>query len=399
MGNQQPTAGNPQGNATGTARGTGRAMAPWILAATVGLFVLPIFGVFSFGGRSDYTLHLKLVRDLIERSRWQPHFLYHLAVGTASAWQTAPGRLAAAGTLVLTLAAIARALLSYYLIDPEGRRPVRTFLFCWALLLAMPLWNWWKFPIIYLGQVTPNVWHNPTFVFAMPFTLALFMLAAQYLREPTRRNLAMVGLLMPLNAVAKPNYLLAFGPCWALLLGARCVASFRIGWAAAHRAMIDLVIAFGPAVVALLIQYVTTFTSAAPGGQRIVLAPLKVWSLYSPNIPASILLGIAFPLATMICYPRQTLSDSRLLLGWAVLAAAILQFALLGETTRMSHANFAWGCYMADHVLFALCCSLLHKQRGSPRYWIAVVLALHVLAGSFYLGRHLNNPNRSEGTE
>ena len=110
MGNQQPTAGNPQGNATGTARGTGRAIAPWILAATVGLFVLPIFGVFSFGGRSDYTLHLKLVRDLIERSRWQPHFLYHLAVGAASGWQTAPGRLAAAGTLVLTLAAVARVL-------------------------------------------------------------------------------------------------------------------------------------------------------------------------------------------------------------------------------------------------------------------------------------------------
>ena len=269
-----------------------------------------------------------------------------------------------------------------------------------GLLLAMPLWNWWKFPIIYLGQVTPNVWHNPTFVFAMPFTLALFMLAARYLREPTRTNLAMVGLLMPLNAVAKPNYLLAFGPCWALLLGARCIASFRIGWAAAHRAMIDLVIAFGPAVVALLIQYVTTFTAAAPGGQRIVLAPLKVWSLYSPNIPASILLGIAFPLATMICYPRQTLSDSRLLLGWAVLAAAILQFALLGETTRMSHANFAWGCYMADHVLLcsaARSCTNSEEARATGS--LSAALALHVLAGSFYLGRHLNNPNRSEGTE
>jgi hypothetical protein len=370
-------------------------MGLWIVGLTVGLFVLPIFGFFSFGNRSDHTSHLGLVLDLIERSRWQPHFLYHLAVGAASGWQSSPGHLAAAGAVVLTLAAVARTLLTYCLIDPEGRRPVRTLLFCWALLLAMPLWNWWKFPIIYLGQVTPNVWHNPTFVFAMPFTLALFMQAARYLREPTRRNLAMVGLLMPLNAVAKPNYLLAFGPCWAMLLGARCVGSFRIGWAAARRAMVDLMIGFGPAVVALWIQYVTTFTSQAPGGQRIVLAPLNVWSLYSPNIPASILLGIAFPLATLIGYPQQTFSDSRLILAWAVLAVAILQFALLSETARMSHANFAWGSYMADHVLFALCCSLLHRQRGGPRYWIAVaVLALHVLAGSFYLVRLFNNPNR-----
>ncbi len=393
MCDERPTAGNAQRYAI-SARGTARTMGLWIVGLTVGLFVLPIFGFFSFGNRSDHTPHLGLVRDLIERSRWQPHFLYHLAVGAASGWQSSPGHLATAGTVVLAIATVARALLTYCLIDPEGRRPVRTFLCCWALLLAMPLWNWWKFPILYLGQVTPNVWHNPTFVFAMPFTLALFMQAAQYLREPTRRNLVMVGLLMPLSALAKPNYVLAFGPCWAGLLGVRCLTSFRIGWVAARRSMIDTVIAFGPVVVVLIIQYVTTFNSAGSGPDHIVLAPLKVWSLYSPNIPASILLGIAFPLATVACYPRQSLGDSRFLLAWAVLAVSILQFALLGETRRMSHANFAWGSYMADHVLFALCCSLLLRQRGGPRYWIAAgVLVLHVLAGSFYLVRLFNNPS------
>ena len=44
---------------------------------------------------------------------------------------------------------------------------------------------WWvDYPSVFMGMVNPNVWHNPTTIFAAPFALLLFHQAILYLEAP-----------------------------------------------------------------------------------------------------------------------------------------------------------------------------------------------------------------------
>jgi hypothetical protein len=195
-------------------------------------------------------------------------------------------------------------------------------------------------------------------------------------------------------ALAKPNYLLAFLPCFGPALWFRLVQQARAGGANLGAVLAGSLLAFGPIVAVLAAQFGSTYARASESDSGIVVLPLKVWSQYSPNIPASILLGIAFPLTVSACYPRAVLRDRGVLLAWAVLGVAVLQFALLAESgPRLFVGNFGWGAHAADSVLFLACCGLLLRQRRDPRYWVsASVFALHVGAGVFYLGRFLSDP-------
>ena len=127
-----------------------------------------------------YRLTYDLPTDIGYHDRYfSQDFLYHLLVWTLSGFGASVGALSVAGIVVLTAAVMARALVAYAYLLPaagggaaaEGARPRRAWVVAAAtggLVLAMPLPNWWKFPALYLGQITPNVWHNPTLIVAMP---------------------------------------------------------------------------------------------------------------------------------------------------------------------------------------------------------------------------------------
>jgi hypothetical protein len=104
--------------------------------------------------------------------------------------------------------------------------------------------------------------------------------------------------------------------------------------------------------------------------------------------------GIAFPLCVSIFYWRQSIEDRGILISWATLTVAIVQFALLAETgLRAEHGNLAWGMVFANHVLFVACCNLLLRQ---PPGWLRRiafgVLGLHVLSGCVSLYYCLKDP-------
>src|SRR5262249_42004739 len=150
----------------------------------------------------------------------------------------------------------------------------------------------------------------------MPFALLLFFLGGRALQEPTLARCALVGLSMALCVLAKPNYVLAYGPCLALaflvayFLRAKVDRSGRLSLISGPALM------FGPTVFLLAWQFATAFGDNSPQKASVILAPFAVWSLYSPNILASILLSITFPLVVTICYARESLKDREMLLAW-----------------------------------------------------------------------------------
>src|SRR5207245_4270936 len=94
-----------------------------------------------------------------------PHPLFHACLLVLSGGNPQAAPLAAAFLLAFATG-LRTWLTASYLSCARRLDPVALTLLCLALALAMPLPNWWKFPGIYLGQIWPNVWHNPTAIFA-----------------------------------------------------------------------------------------------------------------------------------------------------------------------------------------------------------------------------------------
>jgi hypothetical protein len=371
---------------------------------------------------SDHMAHLRIVRRLAASGDYPPHPFYHLCVIVLSAGNNG-WAMAGMAALVLAWATGARAYLSALLFTSRNAPslPVLVAL-CFGLALAMPLPNWWDprykmmpmgaaryfnempspgwwdFPAVFRGQVSPNVWHNPTGIFAMPFALLAFLLGLRALEPPRLSAAALAGGAMVLSLLAKPNYVLAFAPCFAVALAVVLARATRAGRLGVPSALGQAAAAFGPAAAVLALQYLSVYRNGPSEDGGVIFAPFLAWSAVSPDILASVLLGIAFPLAVAVFYFRGVVRDPKLLLAWSVLGVAILQYALLAESgERLNHNNFGWGPVLANQVLFVVCCDFLLRRPSSAYRYVAFgVLGLQVLSGCVCLTRCLLVPSMAD---
>jgi hypothetical protein len=331
----------------------------------------------------DYSGHMEIARNFLHGRVDRPHLLLHVTLlaltgGTLAA--AAPGTLA----MLLALAVAVRAWLTADYLNDSRKLPAATLtILCLALAFAAPLPNWWHRDLI-VGQPSPNAWHSPTYVFASGFCIWLFIEGMRLLDRPSLRGAAVVGLAMVLSLMAKPNYVLAFGPCFGVALCPPLWRAWRGDQLNVRCVLGILALAFVPTLVAIGGQAVWLRNE-----HPVFLAPLVVWGVHSPNIPASILVGTLFPLVVLILFPRGTNSDRALVLAWCTLAVGVAMFALMAET-NFSDANWGWGMHQADLVLFVVSTAFVIRQSAGWRQAVCLaVLGLHAVSGAVYLaGRY-----------
>jgi hypothetical protein len=272
--------------------------------------------------------------------------------------------------------------LSFYLLSEDSKSLILPGGVALFLAFAMPIVNWWNYENVYLGQIAPNVWHNSTTIVAMPAVILLFYASLRSLEKPVFKNMASTAALGLMTVLIKPNYAIAwlpvFVPWFSLRAYMKDVSKPHI--------LNQLVLVIGPLIVVLLIQSFVVYNDA---NSRIIVAPLGVWTLYSPHPSLSLLLSLAFPLAVLILYWRSLVRDESVLFAWVVFAVALLQFILLAEAgPRFSDGNFGWGMCMALYLLFLASANLLLRQPISIRSVSAFgFLALHFGSGLYYYWR------------
>lgn len=319
---------------------------------------------------SDLPGHLVLLQKAVNGEGWPPHFLFHWLTYLLSFGISSWNALVAAAVAVLSAAVLTRYLVTNAVIVKSFDKTPLTALIAAGLVFATPLPNWWG-SSIFLGQLSGAQWHNPTSIFTLPLAIALFYVGLAATRRCTWQLYAFTSALMLLNAVSKPNYLIAFLPVWALCSLRSTDGSPGISRRAAYAA-----VAAVPALGALTFQYLATFGEGATGG--ISVAPFLVWAQHSPNPLASLVLSTAFPLAFLAGYWRESWKDEHLATAWLVFAVAVGMFALLAENGRAVYGNFGWGAHLSIAVLFiATAASYLQVARLDLR---------SVLVGAFLLG-------------
>jgi hypothetical protein len=361
-------------------------VAPALLSLILGAAGMVVFWHMAFLSGGDIDAHDHFILRFAESHVWpSSYFLYHIVVWTLSGFSHSLNYIGAAAAVVLTASLVARALAAYaYLLpSPTDGAAARWKAAAVAagLVTAMPLPNWWKFPDVYLGQFTPNVWHSATLIVAMPFTIVLFAAAMATLRGGDRRLYVLTSVMIVCVALAKPSYLLSFVPVYtvALLLSLGAKTSPR------SRGLIGLAVVLCPVLLVLAAQYYVEFKAGARG---MSFSPFAVWRLYSPNLAASFGLSLAFPLVTAAVAWRHALRDLPLKFAWAVFAVAWLESVVLAEKgVAFAHANFMWGSYAALFILFMASARVLlvARLRGWLPFVAWGVFWVHAASGVMYV--------------
>jgi hypothetical protein len=172
-------------------------------------------------------------------------------------------------------------------------------------------------------------------------------------------------------------------------------AEIRLDW----RRLVSAAAIFGPLLAVLLAVFFVEVLGARGAPTRIRFGgadflPFVVWSHFTPSLPVSWLVALAFPAATLAAYPGLLRRDRGLRLAWLMLLVGGLQFLLLAEVgPRKWHANWGWGYNIALRILYIYSLAALWREnRAAPSLaglkrvaW--GLLLLHGMSGALYLVR------------
>jgi hypothetical protein len=373
------------------------------------LFYLGLFRVIA----TDHDLHVRLIQRGVDSGVWPVHFLFPAIVYALSGFSREIIPLTYSALIVLTTCVIAKGWLTYVLLARNGpslpaasRENARGWshetlllVVTAALMVAAPVVRPWWLHRVYLGQISPNVWHNPTSIVCWPLVILLFFAADRFLRSGRLTTLAAVGILAAASVLAKPNYFLAFAPVFGLL------GLWRFGLS---RIWILSQLALVPTVMLLGWQLTASFDGpdAMRAGRYIAWMPLAAWRIYATWISVSLLFSFAFPLSYLIVFRRSLQNRELLLFAWGVMLCALLWTGCFAEIRASDGVvdgdfNFSWGSHLAIFVLFLVTvmdmlanpAAMSALGRDSAARWTSKLpwwlLGAHAVSGVFWIVRQV----------
>lgn len=365
------------------------------IALTILISILTFYGAFHFQvwamnkahAVSDLPAHTNLIIKFAQENTFPAYSIWYRVVYLVSGLSTSFNKLALTSIALLSSLVAFKYLVTYYIFN-KSQHPARiAAISALALILVMPLLSYYSCENkevgticitsihIYLGNIAPNQWHNSTLIFAMPFNLILFYFAIKNIDSNRLQSYVAMSALSVLSILCKPNFVLSFLPilCIGILIMNR--DNFRLS-------IVKCLIVAIPSFILLLYQWYFTFINSNlfSTDARTVIAPFFVWSHYTPHIPISLLLSIAFPLTILLCFSKQL--DQFTKFAWFNFIVALSIAIIFAEQPNWGAGNYFWAAIAANYILFTFSLNLLLKQPFNIKSKIAFVfLALHVASG------------------
>ena len=246
----------------------------------------------------------------------------------------------------------------------------------------------------YLGQIPPNVWHNSTTIFLMPFALILFWLSYRQLEQPENTGrIRLILLFCALNIFVKPSFIFPFVVVYPLFMLKRTLRGE--GGVRLFLANMTPVLVAGVLTLAMyLLIYAFSFSTIVAsqvGKSSVAIQPFFVWRSFSHNMPLSFFLSILYPAAYLLLYPKERL-DPLLRYAWSLYCVSVLIFILFAETgPRAMHGNFFWQAVVCAYTLFFATTLRFGRRLFSEGRldWksaaLGICLGVHVVSGMVYL--------------
>ncbi|MFN8207839.1 MAG: hypothetical protein U0T82_10600 [Bacteroidales bacterium] len=270
--------------------------------------------------------------------------------------------------------------------------------FVMIMLIVTPIYAPWFNHRLYLGQWSPNIWHNPTIFIVKPFAILTVFIYAKWLGSQSlerKSELVFLSIMIFMSLLAKPSFLFSFIPSLFFYY------LFRITkYPIKHYAQAFL--AFLPSLFLIVWQYYATYQSNQSGSDGLRDTIIFTWwgviKLFTPNVFISFLLALAFPLFVLFTDFKKAFKDHYLLLAWLNTLVAYSEASFLAEKVKFGMGNFTFGYSLSLAILFVF--SLIHFQNYcviSKRIIQAkivfmlgwILLGAHFISGAYYYYQYL----------
>jgi hypothetical protein len=263
-----------------------------------------------------------------------------------------------------------------------------------SLIFVTPIYLWFFNKNLYLGQWSPNIWHNPTILLLKPFAIVTLFFTIIYFSENQIFNKIWVKILfslfIALSTWAKPSFVISFIPATYLYLFFYHKKIFK--------SFVNASLLFLPTIAVLALQFLQTYSqdiqSTNDLRDTIVFTFFGVTKLYSPNVFISLLLAIAFPLFLLIVDFKNCLKDQYLMLSWLNTVIAYLYASFLAEKFKFDQGAFTFGYSLALLLLFIF--SLIHflkfyhyNKAKFSYICLTLLFSLHLCSGIYYFFNYL----------
>jgi len=260
-----------------------------------------------------------------------------------------------------------------------------------TILLVFPIFIFTYPQRMYLGYISPNPFHNPTYILFRPFVLLVFYSIVENLfsRWQWKKSILMLVFLL-CATLAKPSFTITILPAVGILIVLFYIREIKkINWP-------YLFFPLGlTSLVVLISQYIVNYSGY--WGDQVVFAPFKVVMSYVSSWPLVLIfwvLSILFPILVSTFYFRENVKSISFQLVWLNFFVAALLNLLFGEKFNLGSNNFGWGTMIAVFLLFLEAIIIFGKKLlelktfCSPKSWQIIlqggILLIHLICGFIY---------------
>lgn len=382
-------------------------------------YALNMWNQGGFNDLREHTLHAENIYLDRLRTAWlkRPYLFWHLCVKGCIKVFRMP--VEASASCTHGFFAGFNCLVTFFLLDRTGERltgrdvGVVAALMSGVLGFVEPLYVPWFNPYQYEGQFSINPIFNPTHMAVKPFGLICFMLAVDLIlvyqgKEKlyflnARRNLWLYvafSVFLFLSVFTKPTFLYMLLPAGAVYLLIDLVLALKRKDGSAKKVwgfMWRIACVSIPSLLYLMLEYAAFyFWGGTNEDASVAIYPfLTAWHIYSPDVPRSLRLAMAFPIwmgITNLKYFFKSEEGRLSLLGYAV---GTTEFCFVVETgNKLGHLNFAWPMMSGMLLLWVICVARLialtmnptvHKRNTVVVLGGWILLFLHLFSGLYYI--------------
>lgn len=245
----------------------------------------------------------------------------------------------------------------------------------------------------YLGQWSPNTWHNPTNIAVRPFAIIATALLISIIRTiwskeqcVGKREYYLLSIFMVMSCFAKPSYMQGMVMGFSLFI----IVSLLFYRNNINKNVIinycKLCLSFLPAFIALVLQvYLTNTTNNTQTG-GIGIGWGIVLHTYTSNMVISFVLALAFPLMVFLMNIRKILNNiiGHLLLCY--LLGAWLESAVFYFKGKIGFGDFCWAYMIAMYIIWlsSLIYFFVYEDNMKKKVVCWIILFAHLISGILY---------------
>ena len=349
---------------------------------------------FTFTIQTDIQLHAQFIKDYAYGNKpFQVNFLYYFTVYILTFFSSKSSALLVMSVYVLTGATFAK----YYIVKTIFLKNISNITVKTATLSSFFLLFCFSLPILYffvdyfyLLNFPPNVWHNSTTIFVMPFVLLLFWVSKKQLDSHKIQNLYYICVLIILNAFIKPSFLFVYLIVYPILLLKTYTFFKKVFW-------INLIPIFIACLLILGEYYLIYFGKDSNNESSVIIDFFYFYKNWSNGF--NVVLALLIALLSSLLFPLVTIIKNKEMLKSKMIQFSILALVLsviisvsLRETgARENDGNFLWQSFMCVFLLFFSCLfqliTLINKPENKWKNYIPElsVFGLHFISGIVYL--------------